>query len=219
MADLRLPSVHPLLRGHAHLHKLVRKQIDWTVHDIRRLLLLHPDKRGGGGNCEIATAALLFNLIGGLSVLVFEASEEGLREARGRGRRFRAMLRGHYPWRADTTAPSTAIEILYDYARNQMAHSLGLGLGTTLRPAPEYGYAKPRLTPQQLAELETSEQRPAWARQTVYTVDLSRWGITTPGFGIALPTLYWGIRRMLESLLADPGHARAADALAERLGY
>ncbi len=130
------------------------------------------------------------------------------------------MLRAHYPCAADTTAPSTAIEIPYDYARNQMAHSLGLGLGTTLRPAPEYGYAKPRLTPQQLAELETSEQRPAWTRPTGYTVDLSRWGITTPGFGIALLTpSYWGIRRMFESLLADPSHARAADALAKRLRY
>jgi hypothetical protein len=219
MTDPRLPSAHPLLRTHAHLLKLVRKQIDSTVQDIRALLLLRSDRRNGGGNCEIATAAVLFNLIGGLSVLVFEASEEGLRGARGRGRRFRAMLRAHYPWRQDSIAPGTAIEVLYDYARNQMAHSLGLGLGTTLRPAPEYGYAKPPLTPQRLAELETSQRRPAWAQPTVYTVDLSRWGITTPGFGIALPTLYWGIRRLLESLLADPTQARAADALAERLGY
>jgi hypothetical protein len=53
------------------------------------------------------------------------------------------MLRAHYPWGQETTAPRAAIEVLYDYARNQMAHSVGLGLGT----APDYGYAKPRLTP------------------------------------------------------------------------
>jgi hypothetical protein len=64
MTDPRFPSAHPLLRSHAHLLKLVRKQIDSTVQDIRALLLLRPDRRNAGGNCEIATAAVLFNLIG-----------------------------------------------------------------------------------------------------------------------------------------------------------
>lgn len=64
MTDPRLPSAHPLLRSHAHLLKLVRKQIDSTVQDIRAPLLLRPDRRNAGGNCEIATAAVLFNLMG-----------------------------------------------------------------------------------------------------------------------------------------------------------
>jgi len=126
------------------------------------------------------------------------------------------LLTQFYPWQNETIAKATAADLLYEAARNPLAHSLGLEA-----PAPaghvqrEIALAKRPLTQAEIMELENEVGRPASAGPTV---TVGRVPSGADRFVISVGTLYWGMHRMLRALFADTGQVAAADAVAKKFG-
>ncbi len=67
--------------------------------------------------CNFASVALMFNIIGGVSVCFYDASPADLASGQNRGHRFQKVLIDFFPWPAGITARDGA-EVLYKYARH-----------------------------------------------------------------------------------------------------
>ena len=169
--------------------------------------------------CNFATAMVLFNLISGASVCFLDASLEDLRKKSERGKRFKDLLNGYYPWHQEVVSPERAISILWQYARNPLAHTFGFhhpdeGL--------QIGLMKSKLTDKKVRQVEEAAERPEWLPPTFLKVKQTSNGgtklrVSSADLYISVPTLYWGTHRMLHSLFADRHQAERADALAVRL--
>ncbi len=203
-----LPSDFPEVQDHPTLKRLLQNFVDPYVLDLRTLLGL-PEHVAG--NCAFTAAGALLNLIAGTSVCLFDADAEALHGRGDRGRRFRELLQQYYPWQEEGIVPSQGSDLLYESARNPMAHSLGLDTPPTAGAGKQMAVTKPRLTDEHVLELEDSATRPAWLPATVE--------IARPAYGadevvVSVPALYRGIHQMLRRLLADAKQAADADALA-----
>src|SRR4051812_37463160 len=120
-----LPSSFPELKGlpRTSLRRLCRDHFDMQIEDVR--VLLRMPKAGYPAGCNFAAAAVLFNLIGGASVCFYDTSPQALATAGDRGKRFKDMLIAFFPWPAGISAKDGA-DVFYKYARNPLAHALGL---------------------------------------------------------------------------------------------
>ena len=107
------------------LHLFLKTSFQSQISDIRCILRLPYAQLKAG--CNIASANLLFSLIGGISVCLYNASYEGfIGKTSDRGKRFKGVLRDFYPWDTEELQKEEAIEILYDSIRNPITHALGL---------------------------------------------------------------------------------------------
>ncbi len=188
-------------------HDLVDEQQYWRLHlflktsfqsqlsDIRGILRLPYARIKEGGN--LAAASLLFNLIGGMSVCLYNASYDNfiLENPRGSGPKFKKVLSEYYPWYAEVLDKDDVIDILYHSLRNPLTHALGLYQPDETRRSQ---IVKSRLTPKQIAEIENSGNRPPWLPPTV---TLSQSGFFR--YDINIPSLYWGVFQLLCNLLKD----------------
>jgi hypothetical protein len=173
--------------------------------DVRVLLRL--PKAAFPAGCNLATASVLFNLIAGLSVCVYRASPRVIRNHPPAGDHFRGVLEQYFPWQGDPVPGPEAARVMWKYSRNPLSHALGLDRTT----APTMFIGKKPLSERKIHDLEDSVTRPQWARAAV-----TRQGAD---YRISVIGLYWGIHRMLHSLLADPTHANGAEALARSLNF
>jgi hypothetical protein len=151
-------------------------------------------------------------LIAGASVWFYDASEEGLANRRDRRRRFTEVLDSYWPWAdGEVIDAREGVRVLWDYARNPLAHTLGL-------PDPADGtvisIAKSPLVEEQLVELDTADHRPEWLGPTVKPAESS-----APGgaYFLAVPALYWGAQRLFRALLTDEEQTGRAEQLADTL--
>lgn len=167
------PSNWGLFTGRPCLQQLISVQVDMQFADLRTLLRLPASPRDGGAN--LTTATLAFNLIAGASVLLYRSSVEVLRQRGDRGERFREVLRGYYPWTDGDLHTNDAITALYEWTRNPLAHSLGVGKDRRLFPgAPEIAgkpvsvmIAKRPLSPTEIEVVCTTRERPEALDPTV----------------------------------------------------
>jgi hypothetical protein len=231
-----LPSEYLEVQGRDGLKRLLAEQVDMQFVDLRTMLRLpmaDPPGRAAilsnllrrmlrlpvgdlPGGCNFAAASILFNLIAGSSVCFFNTSDAAFTERRDRGQRFKGVLEKFYPWQGEPVTKATAVEVLYEAARNPLAHSLGLeappAAGHVQR---EIVLVKRPLSEAEIIELEDQVVKPAWAGSTVTQ------GQTASGadrFEISVPALYWGVHRMLRALFADAGQVADADAIAKKFG-
>lgn len=204
-----LPSEFPEVQGYPSLKRLLEAQVDLQFVDLRTLLRL--PQEGLEGGCNFAAAALLFNIIAGSSVLFYMASEQALKQHKCRGKRFKALLKEFYPWQGEQMPRDEFAEVLYKSARNPLAHSLGLDEPPKGSNGKQFVLRKWPLTEEQVQELEESSSRPGWAPPTIRPQILA-YGSTEAV--IFVPTLYWGVHRMLHALFANSNHAVRADDLA-----
>ena len=205
-----LPSQYPEVKSYPHLRKLLAEHIDMQFEDIR--LLLRQPRGATTVGANFATAALLFNVISGASVCFYKTSWAGFTSKTGSGKKFKRVLRDHFPFADIQVAQSRTIQIFYDYSRNPLAHSFGLGDPTVI----EVLLAKNKLTQKKITELEDSPTLPVWSRAA-----LTETGIQTgpPSYRISTSGLYWGVHRMLQSIFAAKNQAVEADRVAKRLGF
>ena len=111
------------------------------------------------------------------------------------GARFKGLLADFYPWQGEPVATATAIDILYDAARNPLAHSLGLEAPPPAgHIAREIPLAKRPLSGVEITQLEDEAVKPAWAGPTVAQ---GKAASGADSFKISVPALYWGVHRML----------------------
>lgn len=154
--------------------------------------------------CNYATASVLFNIIGGLSVCLYNASFDDFTSSRptGRGLRFKNLLLNYYPWQNEPVPTEKAVEVLYDSVRNPLAHCLGL-----YKPTDKYGsrIVKNQMNIEEIAALENEKARPSWLQPTV-TISPSAYP-----YDVNVNTLYWGINRLIENLLSDKQQLEKAE--------
>lgn len=170
--------------------------------DLRCLLRLPEGELNAG--CNYATVSVLFNIIGGLSVCLYNASFDDFASSRPtrRGQRFKNLLLTYYPWQHEPVQKETAVEVLYDSLRNPLAHCLGL-----YKPGEKYGSKvdKNPMDIKQISALESSKTRPDWLNPTV---KLSQ---SIYRYDVNVNTLYWGVNRLIENLLSDKQQLEKAE--------
>jgi hypothetical protein len=187
------------------LKRMFRDHLDMQVEDLR--VLLRMPRSGFPGGCNFAAAAMIFNLIAGASVCLYNANEKTLRKEPPAGAHFRGILEKYFPWGAEPVAAVDGARVIYKYSRNPLAHSLGLARAGV----PDIAVAKKRLGPNQIEALEDSAVRPSWAAPALtpeggnYTLDIAG--------------LYWGLHRMLHAVVADPVQRQGAERLASSAGF
>lgn len=160
--------------------------------DFRCLLRLPEGELNAG--CNYATASVLLNIIGGVSVCLYDASLDDFASNSGRGQRFKCLLLTYYPWQSEPVQVKTAAEVLYDSLRNPLAHCLGL-----YKPKDKYGsrIVKTHMDIEQIAALENNKTRPDWLPPTI-TISPSAYH-----YDVNVNTLYWGVHRLIENLLSE----------------
>jgi hypothetical protein len=207
------PSEYPEVQAFPHLRDLLERQVDMQFDDVRTLLQLpHPPDLGAG--CNLSLANILFTLIGGASVMFFRADISYFERYKGSGKRFKALMREHYPWQPDDSlSPGEASGLIYTFARNPLTHSFGIGKSAHLFPgAPSVAnqpiwLAKGAFSPSQ-ADLILSGQRPRPVGLPPTLED------HLGGVVLSVPSLAWGTAAMCRSLFADKGQSAAAEKLA-----
>jgi len=210
-----LPSEFPEVQAYPQLKRLLAHQVDMQFVDLRSLLELPRVQRDGG--CNFVTATVLFNIIAGSSVCFYDARPEGLTTRGDRGRRFVGILENFYPWAVESISKDVAVSILYQSARNPLAHSLGIDIPDANTKAKQILLKKWALTTKQILELEDSINRPTWAGGTIIHIKPLRGG--GEEVAISIPALYWGVHRMLHALFTDPVQVQQAEALVEHFGH
>jgi hypothetical protein len=94
--------------------RFIRDHLDMQFEDVHSMMTLP--------NCNFASAAVLLNLVSGISTILYE-------QTGGSRQRFKNLLRDFYPWDlqpATTATETTSISCLYDVIRNPLAHALGV---------------------------------------------------------------------------------------------
>ncbi len=209
-----LPSEFPEVQGRQHLKRLLTEHVDMQFIDLRTMLRL--PSVGLAGGCNFAAAAFLFNVIAGSAVCFYKTSTAAFTAKGDRGMRFKGLLSDFYPWEGEAVGKAMAIDILYDAARNPLAHSLGLDAPPPAGHVPrEISLAKRALSEAEIAQLENEPTRPAWADATIVQ---GKAPSGADSFQISVPALYWGVHRTLHALFADAAHAVDADAVAKQFG-
>jgi hypothetical protein len=125
------------------------------IEDVR--VLLRMPKAHYPAGCNFASVAVLFNLIAGASVCFYDTSSKALTNG-DRGKRFRDVLIGFFPW-PSAIAPKDGADVFYKFGRNPMAHALGLDVPN----APDIGINKGPLSERKILELEDEATPPTWA--------------------------------------------------------
>ena len=172
----------------------LENRLSMHFEDLRCLLQLPLGQLKAG--CNFATASVLFNIIGGLSVCFFNPSLDDFKSDKERGRRFIEFLIAYYPDESELIVEKeTEAKVLYDSCRNPLTHSLGLYKSNERRRS---RLVKRPLTIEQIESLENRKMRPRWLSPTI---TLSTSGVY--GYDVNINTLYWGVCRLVENLLAD----------------
>ena len=183
-------------------------QLRNNLADIRCLLRL-PQKRLPAG-CNYTAASSLFNLIGGISICFFDASLKKFNSNSERGRALRDLLSLYYPWQEEPLSISKkqAIDVLYDSVRNPLTHSLGL------YRASEHNriyISKSKLTTSQIARLENPIARPMHLPPTISNTPPAQYRLYAVELALNIPSLYWGVNRLLYLLLSDSSQSERTE--------
>jgi hypothetical protein len=152
---------------------------------------------------DFMIAGTLLSLVSGVSALTYPKSWKS-------GKKFKTLLESHYPWNEEPlsgTRGHSGTKIIYDTFRNPLAHELGIKEGDTTvvfkriyQPSPQgrRGYHL-----RELAAIEQSPTRPPWSATLTEKPDK---------VVLLLDGLYWGCRRMIESVSRDQDAMQRAEA-------
>jgi hypothetical protein len=193
-------NVHP--GAPERVKRFVAEHVDMQFHDVHCMLRLPMPRYRLRSGCNFAAGTCLLGLIAGASIMLYEPDEFGRRG--NRGGLFREVLKS-YPWLEEGSAmdPEVAIDKLWEMYRNPFAHSLGVP-----HPGPElFKVIKFRegLSERQVEALERPGPRPDWLPPTMIQQENS--------IKLHVDALYWGTRRMVEELTADPDRMERTDEL------
>jgi hypothetical protein len=211
-----LPSEFPEVADYPHLQRLLELQINMQFVDLRTLLRLPMFEHGLEGGCNLTATTLLCNIIAGASVLFWDSSPEALEKRGERGRRFKELMARHYPWSdADAIRGEEGAELLYEYTRNPLSHSLGVGKNPHAFPGAAGGRAV-MLTKSAngLSEEQINHWLTAQDISGFPTIELE-----DGEYVIRVETLAAGVHRMLRALFADEEEAAKANETARVLLY
>lgn len=121
-------SAAPELLDLPAVRRLLQVQVDMQVADLIAMLRLPKPYVGLSESMNLTAAAQVFGLISGMSVLLYRADYEYLKDPSDAGRRFKGIVREHMPLiHPEDLGPRHAAEFMWKFARNPLAHSFGVG--------------------------------------------------------------------------------------------
>ncbi|MEQ9642502.1 MAG: hypothetical protein RIM84_20915 [Alphaproteobacteria bacterium] len=172
-----------------------QKQINDRLADAHVMMRLPLGDLEAG--CNYSVVDLLLAVVSGVSTRLYPSS------LTGKGELFKNLLIDHYPWANEPAGgpqPNVAADILWKQYRNPLTHALGM------EPGGGYSDVKVIKNPRTEAELEAIELNPAWPTEW----DKPTLFQTASGIELRVKCLYWGVRRMIESVapVARPTGAR-----------
>ena len=158
-----LPTDIPEIQLYPNVSNFVKNHLSMQFGDVRSMLRLPLREFGVKDGCNFAVAAILCNLISGISVSLFMppnpiwTDREGKTNWIGPGVAFKQLLRNFYPWEPGDNKTKRG-QALYHYFRNPLAHALGV----ERKLAYKIQIKKSSLRNEQIWEMETSPTRPNW---------------------------------------------------------
>ncbi len=199
-----LPSQFADLSAFPRVARFVRQHFDMQFDDVRSMMKLPRPKQGMTGGCNFASAVALCNLIAGVATVLYERP----RGYPGRGDGFVALLMQYYPWQPDEDGQRNA-EVLWEFVRNPLVHSLGVGVTPGQRQA-QVTIVKSSYRERGLRRIERSSSHPGPSL-----------AIATRGnhHTLWVVGLYWGVSEILRRLLRDPAQMAAAERRLKKRGW
>jgi hypothetical protein len=187
------------------VRQLVKQLESHYLSDVHSMLRLPiPNYRILAG-CNFAIAQVLLATIGGVSTTLYSHSG-------GKGKRFKDLLVDYYPWKHEphsTVTPSQAAEIIYSVFRNPLTHDLGLDIEKKAKTP--LVKLKRRVTKNKTRGLPEKEIEAL--EKTAARPNMSATVVVRPDATVLLvEALYWGVRGMIEELVADKARMKAADS-------
>lgn len=205
------------------VRRLLQVQVDMQVADLMAMLRLPKPHVGLTESMNLTAAAQVFGLISGMSVLLYRADYEYLKDPTDAGRRFKGMVREYMPLtHPEDLGLGHGAEVMWKFARNPLAHSFGVGKDRASFPGHPGSERDPDV-------FITKGERGLHVRDArlLFLGDAvrPRW-LTAPtiayrfgdrrAVGINIEALAWATMAMARSVLRST-HRVGAEALANRL--
>jgi hypothetical protein len=131
-------SAAPELLDLPAVRRLLQVQVDMQVADLMAMLRLPKPYVGLTESMNLTAAAQVFGLISGMSVLLYRADYEYLKNPTDAGRRFKGMVREYMPLtHPEDLGPGHAAEVMWKFARNPLALVRG-GQRPSVVPGPSW---------------------------------------------------------------------------------
>jgi hypothetical protein len=193
------------LTAYPLVSSFVRRQLDMQFDDLRTMMRMPLPTIGLTGGCNFACAVAICNLVAGVAKVLYQ-KPPGMS---GVGDGFVALMIQYYPWQ-QTEPKERNAEILYNFVRNPLVHSLGAAIKRDQRQD-EVVIAKSAMSEADLERLETSIDYPAGVSLAVAT-DGNR-------HTIWIAALYWGFLQLFRALCRDANQMNYAEARLRELGW
>ncbi len=185
----------PELGRYPNVSDFVENHLSMQFGDVRAMLRLPLPEYDIAPGCNFAAAAVLCNLIGGISESFFMPTNpvqencQGEREWINSGQAFKQLLRNSYPWeRGEKKRKKT--DVLYYFLRNPLIHTLGV----KRRDSYQIQVIKNPLRNEQIEEVEESPAWPDWL-----PLGLSRsgekWKLHAGGFYRGVFHMFWNLAK------------------------
>ena len=189
----------------ATVQKLVKQLESHYLSDVHSMLRLPiPNYRILAG-CNFAIAQVLLATISGVSTTLYSQSGE-------KGKRFKNLLVDYYPWKREppsTIATTQVAETIYSVFRNPLTHDLGLDIEKKAKtPLVKLKRRATKNKTRGLLEKEIEALEQAVTRPNMSATVVVRPNATV----LLVEALYWGVRIMIEELVADKARMKAADS-------
>ena len=199
----------PELRNYPYVSDFVENHLSMQFADVRSMLRLPLPEQGiidsaGYGGCNFAVAAILCNLISGISEALFmpknpiQKNCKGEKEWIGSGQTFKQLMMNFYPWEYGEKKRKKT-DVLYYFLRNPLTHALGV----ERKGSYQIQVSKKSLRNVEIEEIEKSETRP-----DCLPLGLSRseknWTLDARGF-------YRGVFHMFRNLVKNERQMRQAE--------
>jgi hypothetical protein len=187
--------------------------IDLSFSDVHAMLRLPIANYRITAGCNFAITHVLMSVIGGASTTLYKQTGQV-------GARFVGLLEDYYPWSLEPPgmpAKGDAAKTIYEVFRNPLTHDLGIDVKgkskgfvvKTKRLKTFTSSGRDRgLTERKIAALETNGNRPNMSPTLTTTNNKSV---------LLVEGLYWGVRRMIESITHDHTRMAAADSFIAKL--
>ena len=199
------PSTPPAVR------RLIDRLEKLSFSDVHTMLRLPvPNYRLHAG-CNFAITHVLTTAIGGISTTLY-------RHGSNDGERFKGLLIQHYPWALEPpqdVSPAEAARVIYEVIRNPLTHDLGLDLRGKAKGLKvkvkrwQRPHQKGGMPEKWIEQLEAGRVRPSISPAVTVRADAQV---------LLVEALYWGVRRMVESMTRDASlMTRAESFLASKV--
>ena len=188
------------LQKYPHVSRFVKKHLSMQFRDVRSMLRLPLPEQGitdsaGYGSCNFAVAAILCNLVSGISDSFFmpqnpiQENCKGEKEWIGSGQTFKQLMMNFYPWESGEKKRKKT-DVLYYFLRNPLTHALGI----ERKGSYQIQVSKKSLRNVEIEEIERSETRP-----DRLPLGLSRseknWTLDARGFYRGVFHMFWNLAK------------------------